>query len=142
MDREELIARVSELGLPQGQYCVVGRGPLVVRGLCEGEGIDILVSNDLYSVFKDRTGWEEVPHELSGLTLWNPPYTLLQEFGHGEYWQEPDALIAGADVIDDVAFASLEEIAAMNRATGRPEDHAALALIGEYLYEHPEDDMR
>jgi len=132
MDKDELIARVIELGLPTGQYCVVGRGPMVVRGLCEDSGIDILVTDDLYSVFYGRPGWEEAPHELGLSVLTNPPITLLREFGHDEYWQESDALIADADVFDGVAFASLEEIAALKRALGSAKDHADLVLISEY----------
>ncbi|MDP3989028.1 MAG: hypothetical protein Q8P93_02230 [bacterium] len=140
MDKEELIARVSELGLPRGQYCVVGKGPLVVRGICEGSGIDILVNPDVYSVFKEMPGWEEVRGDTNGLVLVNPPFTLVREFGFGDYWQEPDTLFTTADFVDDVAFAPLDEIAALKRAIGEAHDQAELALINEYLYDHPDGD--
>lgn len=141
MDREELIRRVHELDFPLGSYCVVGTGPMVVRMLCEGRDIDILVSEELYTDLRAKDGWEEAPHHEGRLLLSNPPFEVGTEYGYGEYWPEPQTLFTQADVVEGIAFAPLEDIAAFKRARMQQKDQSDLALIGEYLYEHPDDDV-
>lgn len=141
MDRDEIIKRVTELDFPLGQYAIVGSGPLAVRGLRDVSDVDILVTAELYMSLRDERGWKELTKMEGRVLLEHEPFECGTEFGYGEYWPEPDMVIAEADIIDGVAFATLEVIASFKRAYGRPKDERDLLLIGEYNYEHEKEDL-
>jgi len=54
----EFIQRVKELGLPEGQYMVVGSATLDVLGIREADDIDLLFSPELYEDLKENKGWK------------------------------------------------------------------------------------
>ena len=141
MDREELIRRVSELDLPIGEYCVVGSGPLAVRSLCDATDIDLLVSGRIYEQLKEKDAWVESANEEGVMILSNPPYEVGHEYRCGEYLGEPETLFDEVDVVDGVAFASLEQVMQYKRARGKQKDQQDIALVNEYLFEHPDDDL-
>jgi hypothetical protein len=43
-----IVEEMKKLKFPQGQYVIVGSGPLVVRGIRETNDIDIVVSPKLF----------------------------------------------------------------------------------------------
>jgi len=56
----DIIEKIKKLDFPQGQYIIVGSGPMVVRAIKESNDIDIVVSVKLFEKCK-QDGWEQLP---------------------------------------------------------------------------------
>lgn len=126
-----LLARVKELKLPAGQYAIFGSGPMGVRGLRECKDIDVLVAENIFDEYKNKSGWttkkfnEHLDYlENNGIELWS-------EWGPGE-WDEA-ALIAEAEMIEGLPFVKLETMVEWKKRGGRPKDLADVQTVEEYL---------
>lgn len=123
--------------MPLGQYVVFGSGPLAAHGIRETTDVDLFTTTSLYQQLKAE-GWEEKelggPH--GGLHLVSGIYEADDTWHYGAYDPTPEALIAGAAVIDGVPFAPLLEVLKWKQAFGRPKDIADVRLIEQYMSVH------
>src|SRR5688500_16832104 len=60
MDRQEVIAEIVGLGLPVGQYIVVGGASMTIRGLRDTSDIDLVVTPSLFDHLA-TLGWAQKP---------------------------------------------------------------------------------
>lgn len=130
----DVIQEVKKLGLPLGEYVVVGSGPMAVRNLRPTNDIDLVVIPRLYKKLK-LSGW----HEEHSPDPWREFGIFYRSFDAGIDWSindfrpNPVELINDADIIDGVAFAKLQDVLAWKIAANRDKDTADIKLIRDYL---------
>ncbi len=120
------IDELKALNLPDGSYAIFGSGPLAVRGIREAKDLDVLVRKDV---------WDELAKKYTrnvkgtGLQIGN-----IEAFCQWSPWfDDPDALIDTAEVIDGLPFVRLEHVVSWKSAMGREKDIKDLELIENYL---------
>lgn len=131
MEAEEVYERVRALDLPKGKYAVFGSAPMCVRRLRACNDVDIVVTEDVWNSFKNKDDWKfgRKPDgseylEKNGVELW-------KNWAPGEW--DINRLIREADVIDDVPFVKLNDVAKWKRINGRKKDLNDVKIIEEYL---------
>lgn len=134
MDKN-IFAEVQQLGLPLGSYVVVSGGVLAAHGLRAYGDVDVLATPEAYAAALAQGGWEEITKNgLKAATKGNAEMAtgMLPLPGYA-----PDVaqMIAEADIINGVAFATLQETLTFKRAMGRDKDKRDIALIENYLLE-------
>lgn len=139
MTRQEIIAKVHELKLPKNSYVVFGSGPLAAAGIREAGDIDLYVNQDVLNSLI-QAGWRQI-HKGPG----DAPYTRDDYEAHANWDFSPyaptlDHLLETAQVIDDVAFASLEEVRRWKFESGGEKHLADVARIDEYLAREKDQD--
>ena len=118
--------KIQHIGLPEGSYVVVGSGILNALGIRESNDIDLVVSGDVYNVL-DAKGWEH--------GTWSDQEVLRYDvFEAGQYWYGKlvGDLLKTAQVVDGVAYLSLDDVYEWKKKLGRPKDIKDLALIDEF----------
>jgi len=123
-----IVDRVRELGLPAGQFVVIGSGVLDALGLRPSGDVDLAVSDTLFDQLK-ADGWR-VTARRDGEVL---------ERGDVEAWHGwgPDAdferLLAGSVMIDEIHFANPQFVIDRKRQRGSAKDLTDIKLLEEYL---------
>ncbi|MFA6416042.1 MAG: hypothetical protein WCW56_00970 [Candidatus Paceibacterota bacterium] len=130
----DIFQKVKELNLPIGSYVVFGGGPMSARGIKEAHDIDILTTPEIYEKFK-KEGWEEKTASSGSNFLIKDDYELFRDwnFSFANYNPDPQKVIAEADIIDGVAFASLDEVRRWKSAFAREKDLVDIKLIDDFL---------
>ncbi len=129
-----LFGKLRALELPQRDYAVFGSGPLAVRGLIE-EARDL-------DVVARRTAWTKaqglgpVQSAPGGDPVVRLEGGTIEIFGGWLGW-DIEAIIDGAEIIDGLPFARLEDVLAFKLHYGRPKDLAHARLISEHLHNDP-----
>lgn len=123
-----IFQRIRQLGLPDGQYVVVGGGLLVALGLLEwDEDIDICVSEEVFASYKNE-GWQQ--EEWQGKpVLKDDIYDIGVGFGE---WSLED-LLADALIIRGMPFINPAKLLAWKQLMNRPKDAEHIALLQKYL---------
>lgn len=121
---------IRKLSLPIGEYCIIGSGSMDLAGIREAKDIDIIVKENLWKTlakkypvtrneatnkFNIKIGDIEIGKDLN-------PYTGSVE-----------KVIENSEVVEGVAFASLEDVREIKKAFGRQKDLDDVKLIEEYL---------
>ena len=132
MKKEEIIAKVKALNFPKNSYVVFGSCPLAIAGLREAKDIDFLVSKELFVKLK-ASGWKELRKSSNDKPLVHDIFEAHDNWNFSEYSPTLEQLLASATVIDEIPFASLEEVRLWKISSGRPKDLADIKLIDEYL---------
>ncbi|TAH34836.1 hypothetical protein EYC59_02875 [Candidatus Saccharibacteria bacterium] len=132
MTRQEVITKVKSLGLPAGEYVVFGAAPMAVAGLREAGDIDMLVSPKLWHELR-AAGWVELDKGDKDKPLTHDVFEAHNNWDFSTYSPTLEHLLASADIVDGVPFASLQEVRKWKAAWGRPKDLADVALIDAYL---------
>lgn len=123
-----LIKQLLALDLPPDDFVVFGSGPMMARGIKESHDLDILARG---------AAWEKAA--ANGTTEANNggrktaigDLEIFNDWGPGEW--DIDALIDGADVIDGIRFATLDNVLRWKKLVGRPKDQEHIRLIEAYL---------
>ncbi len=132
------------LGLPAGEYVVVGSAGLEARGILTNTGkfrkasdIDLLVSVACFELLRHR-GWHEsivVQHCIARSRLAHMGAILEAEAFDDFYFQgvecDTDLLIRRAEVINGIAFLPLRTLRAVKLDRGLPKDLADVERIDE-----------
>lgn len=115
-----------KLGLPIGQYCITGGGPLGIRNLREINDIDIVVSADLweqlaktYKVIEAKGVTKIVFADIDVEALREGSFGKLEDRNKGRTVLER---ISRAELIDGLPFESLDDFIYFKRKSGRPKD--------------------
>ena len=129
-----LFEKLGTLLLPTSDYAVFGSGPLVAHGLLEeAQDVDVVARG---------AAWERAT-ELGPVlvaALGDPVVRLESgaiEIFSGWLGWDIDAIIEGAELIDGLPFARLEDVLAFKRAYGRPKDLEHARLLEAYLRGRP-----
>lgn len=132
MTRDEIIAKVKSLELPDDSYIVYGSCPLAVAGIREAKDIDIYATQDVMDMLRVR-GWKEVRKGMRDVPLNYDVFDVHDNWSFGAYDPTLERLLTTADVYDGVPFASLEEVRKWKVASGRPKDLEDITLIDTHL---------
>lgn len=132
MTGQEIIEKVKSLNLPEGQFVVFGACPLAVAGLRETGDIDMVVSSSVLEELKKR-GWKQITKGEDDKPYTHDIFEAHDKWGFGVYPRTLEQLLATADVVDGIPFASLQEVRAWKAASGRPKDLGDIKLIDNHL---------
>jgi dienelactone hydrolase len=129
-----LFDKAKGLGLPAGQYAIVGSGPLGARGLREMSDIDIMVSDTLWQDFaKDHTVIaSDVPKILLAEDV--ECFSSLS-FPAQPGWPTAEEQLAQAEEIDGLYFQSIDHSLFFKSHSDRAKDINDVALLKDFLFE-------
>jgi hypothetical protein len=123
-----IFQHIRQLGLPDGQYVIVGGGLLVGLGLLAwDEDIDICVRQEDFDEFKMQ-GWQE--------ESWQDKPVLkhgIYDIGVGFGKWTLEELLADALLIRGVAFISPAKLLEWKQEMNRPKDAEHIALLKKYI---------
>lgn len=128
MQKEEIILKLKTLGFPKNSYVVFGSCPMTMAGLRAAKNIDLLVSKELFEKLR-QDGWQEVYKNSNDKPLAYGVFEAHDNWNFSSYSPSLEQLLVSASVIDDIPFASLEEVRKWKVASGRPKDLADIQLI-------------
>lgn len=132
MTKEEILAKVKALGLPQDSYIVFGSCPLAIAGIREAKDIDLFVSSDVLMMLK-RAGWQEMLKARNDIPLVHDVFEAHDNWDFSPYNPTLEHLLSSATVVEGIPFASLEEVRKWKAASGRPNDPVDIKLIDKHL---------
>lgn len=129
---QELLDRLRALELPVGDHALFGSGPLLVRGWIDEVGdLDVVARG---------TAWERAQQlgTLVHLPEWD---VTVVEIGDaitvGNRWAigvvDIDELIDGAELVDGIPCARLDQVVAYKRISDRPKDRKHLEIIEAHV---------
>lgn len=142
-DNHEIFERFKKLNLPIGKYAIVGHGPLGIRNLKKIEVIVIFVSLTFQKVLAKKHPIQE---------HFNMKYLLLDK-NIEAYWEGSNytqqiasenprgislnSIIAKAEIIEGLAFQSLEHTLYFKKKNESPEDLKEIDLIDQWQQSQP-----
>jgi len=132
MTRDEIIEAMKGLDLPAGGYIVFGSCPLAMAGIRESGDIDMLVSPEVLEMLK-QAGWRQINKGPDDKPYVKGDFEAHSNWKFSSYSPTLEHLLASADVVDGIPFASLAEVRKWKVASGRPKDIADVQLIDDYL---------
>lgn len=129
--------KIGELGLPSGQYILVGGSALAAHGLRETKDLDIAVVPELFERLVSE-GWEL---DLAYHGKWNRRRVVKDgvEIYPDFYLEKQDrfldvqTMIDEADIIEGIPLVSLSQLLLFKEDSGREKDLADIALIADFL---------
>ena len=132
MTGPEIVTKVQQLRWPEGSYVVFGSCPMALAGIREAQDIDFLVSPELFQRLIEE-GWAERDKGPTDKPRVYEDFEAHQNWGFSHYAPTLTQLLSTATVVNNVAFASLEEVRKWKASGNRPKDKADVKLIDSYL---------
>ena len=133
MTREDILAKVKSLNLPENSFIVFGSGPLAALGIREVNDIDLLVSKELREQLK-KAGWEEQYKGPDDTPIAWGDFEAHDNWNFSPYAPTFRELLSRATVIEGVPFASIEDVRKWKDASRRGnKDVTDIQLIDQYL---------
>ncbi|MFA5246879.1 MAG: hypothetical protein WC408_03240 [Candidatus Micrarchaeia archaeon] len=118
-NRNQLILRLQELGLPKGKYVLLAGGAMVMHGLREQTNdLDILVALDVFEALGSKHGFVEPKGGKPKFVDLGPDVELS---GNSDNAFPTDS-IARAVQIDGICVQPLEDILDFKKKLNRPKD--------------------
>lgn len=130
-----IIEETKRLGLPFGEYLVIGSGILGALGIREIRDIDLFTTPKLYETLL-KEGWKLEEVEISGRMRERLVMGSAEAYKDFYLYDEPQdvyKMIEEAEVIEGVPFMSLPELLKMKQSLSRPKDLEDIKLIEKYL---------
>jgi len=131
-----IFEEIKKLNFPQGQYIIVGSGPLVAHNMKETKDIDIVVSPELFKKC-EQEGREKLPwtypDKLGHIYLRRGCIELYLDVNCKDFNPTLKELLQKADTIEWIPFASLEDILQFKIAYDKPKHAQDIEKIKEYL---------
>ncbi len=127
----KLLTELRSLGLPPDDFVVFGSGPMMVRGLRQSRDLDVLARGPAW---EKAWGAGERGRSKMGdraAVFFGGDIEVFDSWGPGDW--DIDELIDGADVIDGIRFATLDNVLKWKRRVGRPKDLEDIRLVERYL---------
>ena len=132
MTKEEIISKVKKLNLPKGSYIVFGSCPLAIVGIREANDIDLLVSQKLYEKLRDL-GWQQIRKGQNDTPLVYDVFEAHDNWNFSLYSPTLKDLLANAIEVDEISFASIEDVRKWKVSSGRAKDNIDIKLIDSYF---------
>jgi hypothetical protein len=125
-----LFGKLRALELPHGDYAVFGSGPLAVRDLIqEVRDLDVVARRTAWTKARGLGPVRRAPGGDPVVVLEG---RAIEIFGGWLGWNI-DAIIDGAEIIDGLPFARVEDVLVFKLHYGRPKDLGHARLISEHL---------
>ena len=135
MEFQQLLKRIKDLGLPEGEFALFGSAPIVVRGIRPfSHDIDMIVSEKVWNEYAKKPEWQRTTFERDGKVvemLENNLLELYKVWGPGEW--DIEALLQRAEIINGLPFVSLNDVLQWKEISARDKDLKDVELIKKYL---------
>lgn len=114
MNRKEILNRIKKLNLPLWHYVVVWSWPMIVHNIKESDDIDIVVSEELFNIYKQKNDWQKMPR-----TYPDKMWEIYLRHGNIELYLDVNCwavkpnfeeLMLRSEIIEWIRFASLEDV--------------------------------
>jgi hypothetical protein len=132
-----IFLELKKLNLPSGQYIVVGSGVMSAKGIRPTSDLDIVTTPKIFEQYKKMVGWkllEWTKPDIRGKEwLRNGAVELYQQFSLKSGSLSVVDLLEDSEVINGVAFMSLEQLIKYKKEYGRPKDFEDIRLIQDYI---------
>jgi hypothetical protein len=131
---EESLKKLKELNLPKGRFVIFGSGPMGIRGLKEPHDLDVIVTEDIFNDFKERSdfkGFKLGKKKSNNEYLEKDGIELYKNWHPGEW--DINKLIQEAEIIDDLPFVRLEEVLKWKKLKGRDKDVKDIESIENFI---------
>lgn len=132
MDRNEIINKLKELGLPFGSYVVFGSAPLALLSIRNAKDIDIFVSSAIFQELCE-SGWEKRTGSNGKTILFKGDFEVSDEWRFREYNANLIDLLLSADIIDGVPLVNIYELRRWKKVMNRSKDKRDVMKIDEYI---------
>ena len=127
--------QLKALELPVGESMVMGSGVLGALGIREARDADIVVSTRVYAQLREA-GWRERVFRSGSIEQFGLEHGCFQVFSD---WTDSDGvrkvveeLLSDADIIDGIAYNSLDKLYAYKLRRGLDKDLKDLELIKKF----------
>lgn len=134
-----IVEEMKKLQFPQGQYVIVGSGPLGIRGIKETNDIDIVVSPELFERCK-QDWWEQLPRtypdKIGQIYLRHGYVELFLDVNCGDFNPTLKELLQRADIIEGITFVSLKDVIKFKQSYNKPKHWEDIKIIEKYLKEN------
>jgi len=138
-----IFEEVRNLDFPDGQYVVVGSGPMAAHGLKEIQDVDIVVTSELFEKCKQE-GWEQVswtyPERLGQVYLKRGLVELYLDVSCGDFNPTLEELLQRTEYVEGIPFAALADILQFKKAYGRSKHLEDVLEIERYLKKRSDPD--
>jgi len=128
---KELLQKLKELDLPKGKFAIFGSGPICIRKLRKAGDLDVIVTEDIYSYFRNKLGFKAEKKASGFEYLDKNGVELYKNWAPGDW--DVKKLIKEAEIIDGFPFVRLEEVLKWKRLKKREKDIKDIKLIEDYL---------
>ncbi len=129
------------LELPDGEYMVMGSGILGALGIRPARDADIVVSARVYEKLKEL-GWTERTYKsgsIEQIGLENGPFQVFYDWTDDDgVVKSVEELLESADIVEGVAYNSLDKLSAYKLRRGQDKDLRDLELINQFRDNHRE----
>jgi hypothetical protein len=131
MTGKEIIAKVKDLNLPEGSYVVFGSCPLALAGIRESNDIDLLVNSAVSNRLKSA-GWKQISKGPKDKPFVKDDFEAHSNWNFSSYKPTLTKLLKTATIIENIPFASLDEVRKWKESSGRSKDLKDIKLIDKY----------
>lgn len=128
MTKADVLAKIKDLHLPQGEYIIYGAAPFAIYGIRDVRDIDMYVTPQLYASL-EKKGWKKVKKGPKDEPVTFALFEAHNTWNFSPYAPEFDELKSRATEYEGILFASLEDVRKWKEASGRPKDLIDLQLI-------------
>ena len=132
MNRDDVIAKMKALNLPQDSYVVFGAAPMAIANLRDVNDIDLFVTPEVLDELKQR-GWKQAHKGPKDEPYQFDIYEAHPHWEFSSYAPTLKQLQKTAKIIEDIPFASLAEVRKWKIAWGRAKDMNDVELIDGYF---------
>ena len=131
--RRSALEMVQLLALNHNDYVVIGGTVLEALHMRETKDVDLVVSDEVYTQYRDVHHWKEYVQDNGKKTLSHEGYTMM----HTWMGNSLKHLARDSFDIDGVPLINLERLIEGKRHLGRRKDMADITLLTDYLASHP-----
>lgn len=125
--------KIKKLGIKQDDYVVIGGAVLESLHLRDTMDIDIVVSDEVYTRYRDKKHWKEYVQDNGKRVLVHNSYNMMRTWmGNSLKRLKRDAF-----VVDGVSLMNIQMLIESKRHLGRRKDLADITLLKQYLQHHP-----
>lgn len=123
----KLFEKFKQLGFPLGKYEIISSGPLGIRNIREIADIDVIVTDDLWEELSEK--YEvSVEDGLKKIHIDDDIEVISTE----KFENDVEEQIRQAEIIEEMAFQPLDELAYYKERQGREKDLKDVELIKEW----------
>jgi hypothetical protein len=128
---DDVITELGRLGLPPGQYVVVGGAALAVRGIRETDDIDLVVTTELFERLAG-SGWTQQMRPNGKPGLHRGSVEAYLDVDGENFKRSLSWLLSHAEILRGHAFVDLDTLAGFKSSYGREKDLRDLELIAAH----------
>lgn len=126
------LEEVRNMNIPLGKYAISGSGPLAVRGIRDTKDIDLIVTPDIYSDYKNKNGWK-TRFAYGNFFLRNGNIELWKKIGFWKDIVNIQELIDRAELIGGLPFVNLQDFIYWKKRAFRKKDKIDVKLAEDWM---------